>query len=121
LHAGSIDFQVEEFSNGDIFIIIEKTQLFRVRKTSYTVADVSRSLFDDQPELANGVARIEFLYSDEGEGFKLTTNDGKNYAYYPLTHELQTRAAGAGGIHHSAANSDYPDVPAQLIAYFCPQ
>jgi len=141
-HSGSADFDVQEFSNGDIFILVEKTQLFRVRKNSYAVTDVTRTLFEGQPELANGVARIEFIAPSfapwDGEGFKLIANDGTNYDYYPVMHELlRLKSSGRGNYFNTRPekapgaraeekdafgfsgpwNSDFPDVPEKLIAF----
>jgi hypothetical protein len=130
----STDFDARQFSNGEIFVIIEKTQLFQVSTTSFTLSDVSRSKFADQPQLAKGIAKIEFMYPTEGEGFKLITNEGKTYYYYPLQHELRTDQVPTGygyfdgppsanapqksGVNFTGPwNSDYPDVPAQLIAF----
>lgn len=130
----STDFDARQFSDGSIFVIIEKTQLFQVSRTSFTVSDVSRSMFEGQAELTKGVAKIEFMYPSQGEGFKLITNEGKKYYYYPVRHELRANmvatgygyfenARSANAAQKSAVNftgpwnSDYPDIPAQLIAF----
>lgn len=130
---GHSDFDVKEFSNGDIYILSDNTVVCRVRKTAYAVTDVTKTLFEGQPELVSGIAKIEFVSEYPGEGFNLFTNDGKNFFYFPLTNKLVTKETlnqsrpvktpQPGDIRKTGfdfsqqCNYDYPEVSAQLYIY----
>ena len=82
--------RIQEFSNGDIYITNGNSTVLRVGKADFSVTDVSKSLFDNQPELINGVATIDFVSYENEDGFKLITNDGKTLNYFPLVHKVYT-------------------------------
>lgn len=122
---------LRQFSNGTVFLLLGTT-VYRVDAQSLTAEDVSKTLFQDQPMLASGLASIG-TGNNEDDSFYLFTNDGRHYNYYPLIHKLYTNdelsAAKFGfkslrpgstphtGFAFSRASSTYPDDPIQLIAY----
>jgi hypothetical protein len=84
------EFSLREFANGDIYIIANNTLLYRIQKTAYAIKDVTKTLFENQKELVSGIAKIDYVYPNLGEGFNLMTNDGKTFFYYPVTDKLYT-------------------------------
>jgi len=134
-HGGS-DFDVREFSNGDMYIIADNLVISKVTKSSLSVKDVTKTLFENHPEISSGVAKVEFVDNDyaHGNGFNVFTNDGKNYFYFPLTDQFCTKEAldrlespvktlSQGNFKKTAYDfstpSDYdrPEISAKLIIY----
>ncbi|WP_223650325.1 transposase [Hymenobacter psoromatis] len=123
---------LRQFSNGTVFLLFGTTTVYRVNAQSLTVEDVSKTLFQDQPALASGVASIG-TGNNEDDSFYLFTNDGHHYNYYPLIHQLYTndeqseakfgiKSLRPGstlqtGFAFSRASDTYPDDPIQLITY----
>lgn len=85
------DISSRTFSNGDVYFIINKSKIYKADKNNLSVGDVSASLFKSQPELQSGIATIEFVYENYGDGLTLLTNDGKSYTYYPLVDKLYNK------------------------------
>ncbi|EDM35137.1 hypothetical protein PBAL39_16686 [Pedobacter sp. BAL39] len=85
------DVQIRNFSDGNTYVIVSKNKLFVVDKGRLKLNDAGKSFFSAQPELQVGVATIEFVYSDAGDGLVLLTNEGKNFYYYPLIQKLYTK------------------------------
>jgi hypothetical protein len=84
------EFSLREFANGDIYIIANNTLLYRIQPTAFAIKDVTKTLFENQKELVSGIAKIDYVYPNLGEGFNLMTNDGKTFFYYPVTEKLYT-------------------------------
>lgn len=81
-------YNFKNFSNGKLYMIVNKTSVYSVNKTAFTIEDVTQTDFKNHPELINGIANIDFLYPDYGEGFYFTTNDGKIFYYFPTVDKL---------------------------------
>ncbi len=128
-----IEFSLREFSNGDIYIIANNTLLYRVQKTAYDLKDVTKTLFENEKELVSGIAKIDYVYPNLGEGFNLMTNDGKTLFYYPVTKKLYTAqtvyterldekvptadSTTKTGFSFSVPYDDDPDASQQLIKF----
>jgi hypothetical protein len=134
-HGGS-DLDVREFSNGDMYIISDKLVISKVTKSSLSVRDVSKSLFENHNEMSSGLAKAELVDNDcaHGNGFNVFTNDGKNYFYFPLTDQLctkeelsrfqsQVKTLSQGNFEKTgydfstASDYDRPEISAKLISY----
>ncbi|RZJ63494.1 MAG: hypothetical protein EOO45_21205, partial [Flavobacterium sp.] len=83
------DFQL--FQNGDIYLIANSAQLFKVNKTKMTLEPVT-NLSKEHPELEAGIADFEFTNQNYGNGIKVLTNDGKGYTYYPIANKVYNQA-----------------------------
>ncbi len=55
--------------------------------------EVTKTLFSKAPELASGIANVEFGYDNDGDGFKVMTNEGQSYSYYPAINKVFTHDA----------------------------
>ena len=82
--------EIKQFKNGDIYVIYDKIKIYKVIKKSYSVEDVTTSLFSNQPLMSSGVAVAEFMYRDYGDGFKVKNNEGKELYYYPGIDSIYT-------------------------------
>lgn len=127
------DFKIKRFANGSMYIIINKTNVYEVIKGLYMVKDVTKSLFQNQQQLISGIANVEFIYDNYGDGFNIITNDGKNLYYYPMVNKLYTKeqlyaaeesfatllpgAKEHVGFAFSITSTDYPEEKLQLIKY----
>lgn len=87
----SNNIAIRTFVNGEIYFIVNKTNAFKLDKTNYTVAEATTSLFKNSKELSVGLAKIEFGDPDEGDGFRVLTNDGNEFNYYPATEKIYTK------------------------------
>lgn len=87
----STDVDVHRFTDGNIYIIVNKSKIFKMDNASLGITDVTKTIFAGQSALSAGVATVEFVYEDEGDGLKLMTNDGINYYFYPQVNKLYTK------------------------------
>ena len=87
----SPDLKLRRFADGALYVLMNKTTLYRLDPVSHRVEDVSQSLFRNQPELASGVASVEFISENQGDGFEVFTNDGRTLSYYPLIHKVYAK------------------------------
>ena len=125
------DFKVREFSDGNIYIVNNKTNFLRLDRDKLKTEDVGKKFFEANNELQIGVATIELVYEDNGDGLILLTKDGKKRYYYPLIQKLYTEKeyykarngfdnllpnAKDKTIHvFTSQSSDYPEDKLQLI------
>ncbi len=86
-----IDFDLKQFSNGELYCIVNKAAVFRVNTATNTIKDVTKTLFQGQAELASGVATVEAGDDDYGDYFDLFTNDGRNLNFFPRTGTVYTK------------------------------
>ncbi|MCR5888215.1 transposase [Hymenobacter sp. J193] len=129
----SPDFDLKHFSNGDLYIVANKTAVFRVDKATYAIRDVTKALFQGQQELASGIATVEGGDDDYGDYFTLFTNDGRNLMYFPLIrtvyskddfydarhgfNTLRPKSPIKTGFIFSRKSTTYPEDKIQLIKY----
>ena len=129
----SSDFKIGHFSNGAVYVLVDKMRIYEVNKQDYTLADVTASLFAQQKEMSSGIANAEFMYESEGEGFKVINNEGLSYFYYPLIDKLMTKEQKYAAkkfleskvvgeklvtsYSFTSKSRDYPEMGIQLIQY----
>ena len=82
-NVGISNLDLKQFANGELYLIADKTTVFRVNTANNTVKDVTKTLFQGQAELASGVATVEAGDDDYGDYFKVFTNDGRNLNFFP--------------------------------------
>jgi|GEM_PF-921596 len=87
-HLSTTDIKMRTFTDGNLYIIIKKSSLYVVDKANLKLTDVGKKFFTAKEELQVGVATMEFVYEDSGDGLVLLTNDGKKLYYYPLIQKL---------------------------------
>ncbi|UYQ93338.1 hypothetical protein MKQ68_24965 [Chitinophaga horti] len=85
------DVKLRQFTNGDMYAIINKSKIFKIDPAAQSATDVSSSLYKDQPLLQSGIATVEFMYDSYGDGLTVMTNDGKSLFYYPLVNKVYTK------------------------------
>lgn len=129
----SPSFALRQFANGAMYAVLNKSIVYQLDPTTHRVEDVSQRLFRSQPELASGVASVEFVGEDYGDGFTVFTNDGRTLSYYPLIHKVygkdEVYAAQTGfeslrpgsptktAFTFSSKSMSYPEEKLQLIKY----
>ncbi|SET90059.1 hypothetical protein [Hymenobacter actinosclerus] len=122
-----------DFEGGDLYAIADEKRLYAIDKEAYRVQDVTKTLFQGQPELSSGVARLQPVHYALNDGFTVLTNDGRNLLFYPRINEVYTEKAyykARGGMATLRPNSvlktgftfstqstNYPDEKLQLITY----
>lgn len=129
----SPSFELRRFANGAMYAVLNKATVYQLDPTTHRATDVSKRLFSSQPELASGVASVEFISENQGDGFNLFTNDGRNLSYYPLIHKvygkddvyeaqtgfksLRPGSPTKTAFTFSTKGSTYPEDKLQLIKY----
>jgi hypothetical protein len=129
----SLDFDLKQFANGELYIVANKTAVYRVDKSSYAIRDVTKPLFQGQAELASGIATVEAGDDDYGDYFSVFTNDGRNLMYFPLIHKVYTKDSFYDARHgfqnllphsptktgfiFSRKSTTYPEDKIQLLKY----
>lgn len=81
-------FNLRRFANGAMYAVLNKTAVYQLDPVQHTATDVTKTLFQSQPELASGVANVEFIGEDYGDGFTIFTNEGRTLNYYPLIRKV---------------------------------
>jgi len=79
---------IRSFNDGNMYVIIDKTTLYQFDKERLKLVEAGKKFFSAKQELQIGVATVEFVYSDNGDGLVLLSNDGKKFYYYPLVQKL---------------------------------
>jgi len=121
------------FQNGDIYAIGNQSLLYKIDQINTRLVDVPDDFFSRHEELAAGIAQIEFIGSEWGDGLKLVTNDGKNRSFFPIADKVFTEkssytAEKALAIKEPGAKTrtyflfselsdDFPDESIKLIMY----
>ena len=85
-HNNSLSFR--RFSVGKVYFIINKRILFELNTESLTVNPLPEEFFNHKSELQSGIATLEYTYNDDSPGFRILTNTGGEYNYYPLIDEV---------------------------------
>jgi hypothetical protein len=129
----SPDLKLRRFADGALYVLLNKTTVYQLDPRTHRVEDVSQTLFQRQPELASGVASVEFISENQGDGFTVFTNDGRTLSYYPLIHKVYGKddvyaaQTGFGSLRpgsptktaftFSTKGMSYPEDKLQLIKY----
>lgn len=78
------DRYIRKFSNGDIYFIIDKQKLFKLDNDNMVLTDITVSMFEGDSLYKSGIANIDpFAGDNDGDCFKVMTNMGKEYYYFP--------------------------------------
>jgi hypothetical protein len=83
-----VAYRFQQFSNGDLYLNVDRATLFQVDKGSFGLKDVTQTIGSQERALQSGIAQIQFVPSQDEDGFKLMTNDGRNLYYFPLVHKI---------------------------------
>lgn len=124
------------FSDGNYYLLADKsTVVFRLNKDQHILEDVTAQLFNTIPEFASGLATLNFMGKNQGDGFKMMTNDGREFFYYPLVQKiypnyraLMQAREGLSSLEPGFAeepfftftgkSTDFPEEKIQLIKYW---
>lgn len=122
-----------KFDNGDIYAIGNKSILYKIDKVNTRLIKVPADFFARHEELASGIAQLEFIGSEWGDGLKLVTNDGKRRIFFPIADKVYTekstyaaektlaiKTPGAKTKTYflfSEKSDDFPDEPIKLMMY----
>ena len=128
--------QWRRFDDGKLYLYVDKiNKVYLINEVRHELADVTDALFADLTELSSGIATLKFTSEHEGDGFKIMTNDGKEYTYYPIAkklyssyQELRDAREGLKSLLPDAMetsrylftekSSEYPEEKIQLIKYW---
>lgn len=127
----SADFKFKKFSDGNIYMVNDKTTFLKLDMENFKTIEVGTKFFEGNADLQVGVATLDFVYSDKGDGLVILTNDGKKRYYYPLIQKIYTEkeyrdaSGGFGNLLPTAKDktiniftsqsSEYPEDKLQLI------
>ncbi len=76
---------IRKFSNGKTYLTAyEQNKIYEINTDQMNVKDVTTELISGYPELSSGLAKVSLVSEDEGDGFKIMTNDGKDCTFYPI-------------------------------------
>lgn len=78
-------FREKYFSNGEYFAIFNDKTLFKIDPDLLEMRELKQEYFH-APEFANGIAKLEEEYEDDG--FKIQTLDGKSFTYMPIIEKV---------------------------------
>jgi len=85
--SGTTNYKMETFDNGEIYAVLCESKIYKINKGSLSVEEITKKLYNFDA-LKNGVAKIEFVYDNYGNGFKILANDAQTYYFYPLANKL---------------------------------
>ena len=84
-HSGGSDFwDYRQFDDGNVYVILKKSKLYRLDRQQYVLKEVLPQEYESQPALRSGIANIVFVYEQYGAGFKVMNNEGNEYYWYPI-------------------------------------
>ena len=127
------------FSNGKYYINGYKhNRIYQINTERNILDDVTDKLVGHVSEFASGIATIDFTSDKDGDGFKIMTNNGHEYFYYPLANKLYSDYSefmkaqeglssllpnATESIHYifSEKSGDYPQEKIQLIKFWYKQ
>ncbi|WP_129714820.1 hypothetical protein [Pedobacter sp. SYP-B3415] len=126
-------FQFSIFQNGDIYAIANKSTLYKIDKVNTKLNKVQGDFFSRHEDLAAGIAQVEFISRDWGDGLKVMTNDGKSRSFFPIEDRVYTekqRYAAEDALEtrnpsaktrtyalFSERSDDFPDEKVKLFVY----
>lgn len=71
------------------YVILNETNILEVDFENLTFIDITDQMLNRFDEFDAGIATIDFDYQDKDNAFKIVTNLGKNYTYYPYINYLK--------------------------------
>ncbi|MDR0799324.1 MAG: hypothetical protein LBN18_06170 [Dysgonamonadaceae bacterium] len=120
-----------QFENGDLYLITNKSNLYKIDKQFLTAEEVGEDFYNSYPDLQSGFASVEFVYENYGDGFKVMTNDGKERYFFPIIGKVYNKDRFYDAINQnppanarvrtafkfSHNDSDYEEERIQLVKY----
>ncbi|MCY4779315.1 hypothetical protein ORI89_06615 [Sphingobacterium sp. UT-1RO-CII-1] len=124
-----------KFSDGKWYLLPDKSsRLYQLNEERNALEEITDEIFGAVPELSSGIATLDFVNKENGDGFRLMTNDGREFYYYPIVQklykdfkELRESYLGLKSLKDDAVESirfiftekshEYPDEKRQLIKY----
>ena len=91
--SGIPQFKFNSFSNGKTYVIIDDSQLYEINTENLTLTEENNRITTTTPELNSGIATIQFLSNENGDGYRIFNNNGKYYNYFPTIKKLYTDEA----------------------------
>lgn len=79
----SFDSKARRFSDGKLYITVNKQRILVVSNKSLEVTDITDTLFEGDSLYTAGVVNAE-IYGSYGDSFKVMNGMGREYYYYPL-------------------------------------
>lgn len=129
-------FRYRKFSDGKWYVVPAKSnRVYKIDEQRHVMEEVTDKILGGVPEFASGIATLDFMNKGYGDGFRLMTNDGKDFYYYPLPQmlykdfkELRDAREGVKSLKEDAKESvhyifteesyEYPEEKKQLIKYW---
>lgn len=84
------NYDFKSFSNGVIYMIYNKSKLFRIDPVNHKFKDVTATEFSAFPELSSGIGTIEFSRRDI---FNIRSNDGNRMYYVVAANKMFPESA----------------------------
>lgn len=124
-----------KFGDGKWYVLADKSnRVYQLNAERNTLEEITDEIFGAVPEFSSGIATLNFVSAENGDGFRLMTNDGREFYYYPIAQklyndfrELREAYSGIESLKENAVesvrfiftekSSDYPEERKQLIKY----
>jgi len=79
---------IRRFSNGVSYAVLGNSKVYEVDGVNLSLKDATSQLVRSQSSLQSGLATIELVSADNGDGFSIMTNDGKRFYLYPVANKI---------------------------------
>ncbi len=80
-------------SDGRHYVIINGNLIYNIEPGNHVFTDITGEICARKPALEAGLMAISFVTKEQGEGFRIHTNLGKDLYYFPKTDMLYTEKA----------------------------
>lgn len=80
-------------SNYTGYLILNNEFIYQIKLNEYKLKNIAEDIANSKPALNSGFSAISFVPENEGEGFRLLTNLGKEFCYFPQSDMLCTLRA----------------------------
>ena len=77
-----IDHRYFSSDNSHYFILSDQL-IYKISPNEYTFKDITKDIAAAKPALNSGFSTVYFVPEKNGDGFRLTTNLGKEFYYFP--------------------------------------
>lgn len=127
---GVIDSKYRYFSSsGKHYILLNKRDVYEINFNTLTLDEVTSTVLPKTSEFESGVASMEFINEDQGDGFKVLTKSSEEFYYYPSINKIYEsvgeKMQGISSLLPDAKDityyafteksEDYPDEKVQLL------
>lgn len=80
-------------SDSTCYFIVNEKNVYRIHPEEYTFKNIAEEINSAKPALNAGFSSIQFVPQHKGEGFRIMTNLGKEFFYFPVSNTLYTEKA----------------------------